>query len=341
MFVPSVVTRARRAVESRKVRVVDPSLTCVYARSWWVSFWGKSYAVTMSRRGSPRALLFLIVFLSACATYCAAPVEVSLTAGVVIEGTTTKDQARFFQFVLGPNEDAELTLAVTDGDADVYVLGPMFARFSGFGAGNVGAKSTNVDHFGADDNFNAYKWTWSSYKSAGSDEILYISSADPLKAGSITTNRTFRVGVWGWSEFGESGADGSEWRLSFAKRNHTAMVNSNLQAVAMQNVFTECCGVAKTPTNTNRCSPWRNKSNPSAAMDVCHVANNVCDENGVLRFLKYVQYCAFPKSRHTVFPYKTDTFCSKSQFQRLRPELRFVYRSEFAGRSRVTVGDPN
>jgi hypothetical protein len=109
-------------------------------------------------------------------------------------------------------------LAVTDGDADVYVLGPMFARFSGFGAGNVGAKSTNVDHFGADDNFNAYKWTWSSYKSAGSDEILYISSADPLKAGSITTNRTFRVGVWGWSEFGESGADGSEWRLSFAMR---------------------------------------------------------------------------------------------------------------------------
>ena len=306
-----------------------------------MSFWGKSYAVTMSRRGSPRALLFLIVFLSACATYCAAPVEVSLTAGVVIEGTTTKDQARFFQFVLGPNEDAELTLAVTDGDADVYVLGPLFARFSGFGAGNVGAKSTNVDHFGADDNFNAYKWTWSSYKSAGSDEILYISSADPLKAGSITTNRTFRVGVWGWSEFGESGADGSEWRLSFAKRNHTAMVNSNLQAVAMQNVFTECCGVAKTPTNTNRCSPWRNKSNPSAAMDACHVANNVCDENGVLRFLKYVQYCAFPKSRHTVFPYKTDTFCSQSQFQRLRPELRFVHRSEFAGRSRVTVGDPN
>ena len=140
---PSVVTRARRAVESRKVRVVDPSLTCVYARSWWVSFWGKSYAVTMSRRGSPRALLFLIVFLSACATYCAAPVEVSLTAGVVIEGTTTKDQARFFQFVLGPNEDAELTLAVTDGDADVYVLGPMFARFSGFGAGNVGQATSS------------------------------------------------------------------------------------------------------------------------------------------------------------------------------------------------------
>lgn len=230
--------------------------------------------------------LVLILFLSTCATTCSAPAETTLTSNVAVAGTTTKNQASFFEFTLGPYEDAEITLDVIDGDADVYVLGPMFARLSGFGPGPQGASAANVDANGDSDNFNSYTWAWSSWKSAGSDEVLYISSEDPLKAGTITSNRIFRVSVWGWSEFGESGADGSKWSISYVTRNHTEMVNNAAQKSAMQSVFDLCCS-----TKSNQCSLWKNTSaSVLTPLDACHVRNNLCDENGVLRFVNFNDY---------------------------------------------------
>ena len=144
-----------------------------------------------------------------CAALGAAPAETALTAGVAVNGTTAKNEAAFFEFTLAPYEDAVLTLTMLDGDADVYVLGPTYARFSGFGPGPVDATAAN------DDNFNYYSWDWSSYESAGTDEVVYISSADDalrndsFPANDIALNRTFRVGVWGWSRWGERGAEGA------------------------------------------------------------------------------------------------------------------------------------
>ena len=132
-----------------------------------------------------------------CAALGAAPAETELTAGVAVNGTTAENEAAFFNFTLAPYEDAVLTLTMLDGDADVYVLGPVFSRSSGFGPGPARAP--------ADGDFNRYSWDWSSVESAGTDEVIYVSSVDDsltdasFPMNDIARHRTFRVGVWGAS----------------------------------------------------------------------------------------------------------------------------------------------
>ena len=214
----------------------------------------------------------------------AAPAETELTAGVAVNGTTAKDEAAFFQFTLAPYEDAVLTLTMLDGDADVYVLGPSHARYQGYGPGPQDARAINVDYFGNDDNFNAYRSSWSSYESAGTDEVLYISSIDSEIAGNKTQNRTFRVGVWGWSRWGERGAEGSEWLLSFQPRNHTSAANRADQKAAMRAAFDACCGDA------SACQAWRDKDDDAVPTDACHVRGNVCDEFGALAVVNFARF---------------------------------------------------
>lgn len=229
--------------------------------------------------------MLLVALLSIhCASMGAAPAETELTAGVAVNGTTAKNEAAFFQFTLAPYEDALLTLTMLDGDADVYVLGPSYGRYSGFGPGPPGARAVNVDYFGNDDNFNRYDSFWSSYESAGTDEVLYISSIDSLSAGDITQNRTFRVGVWGWSRWGERGAEGSAWSVSFRPRNHTSAANRADQKAAMRTAFDACCGDA------SACRAWREKDDDAVPTDACHVRGNVCDEYGALAVVNLADF---------------------------------------------------
>ena len=221
-----------------------------------------------------------------CAALGAAPAETALTAGVAVNGTTAKNEAAFFEFTLAPYEDAVLTLTMLDGDADVYVLGPTYARFSGFGPGPVDATAAN------DDNFNYYSWDWSSYESAGTDEVVYISSADDalrndsFPANDIALNRTFRVGVWGWSRWGERGAEGSAWSVSFNTRTHASVVNRADQSAAMRAAFVACCG----QTESSTCDTWRDRNDGTVPRDACHVRGNVCDDSGALVVVGFFEY---------------------------------------------------
>jgi hypothetical protein len=103
---------------------------------------------TRPPRGPPCSLLLVALLSIHCASMGAAPAETELTAGVAVNGTTAKDEAAFFQFTLAPYEDAVLNLTMLDGDADVYVLGPRYARYmyQGFGPGPEGARSRVIRH---------------------------------------------------------------------------------------------------------------------------------------------------------------------------------------------------
>ena len=253
---------------------------------------GRRGPPTLRTRGRSSAVLLAALLSSHCAAMGAAPAETELTAGVAVNGTTAKNEAAFFHFTLAPYEDAVLTLTMLDGDADVYVLGPSYSRLSGFGPGPKGATAVNVDHFGNDDNFNRYDSFWSSYESAGTDEVLYISSSDdPIRVGSVDTSRTFRVGVWGWSRWGEHGARGSAWSVSFEPRNHAAAVNRADQKAAMRAAFDACCGDGSVlTTHTTQCKDWRDRDDTTVPMDACHVRGNVCDASGALSSVGFAEF---------------------------------------------------
>jgi hypothetical protein len=261
--------------------------------------------------------LFAVLFLSLCVSLAAAPTETSLVEGVGVNGTTTKDQAVFFSFTLKPYEDAELTLTMYDGDADIYVLGPSYPPSFGFGPGPEGGKATNVD------TFNAYTWEWSSFESSGTDEIVYISSASP-NAGLISENRTFRVGVWGWSRWGERGGNGSAWSARYETRDHASMVNRPDQRDAMRALFTECCGA----NAKSSCVTWRNASKLSSPADACHVRGNVCDPRGVLKVLSFRRYGM-----------SCDLAALVAELQ--ASVLRTVVRIDLEGNPRMTTGNVN
>lgn len=245
---------------------------------------GRRGPPTLRTRGRSSAVLLAALLSIHCAAMGAAPAETELTAGVAVSGTTAKNEAAFFQFTLAPYEDAVLTLTMLDGDADVYVLGPFHSRLSGYGPGPEGATAINVD-----DNFNYYDSFWSSYESAGTDEVLYISSSDDqIRVGSVETNRTFRVGVWGWSRWGELGARGSAWSVSFETRNHTAAVNRADQKAAMRAAFDACCGDGS--TLTTQCKDWRDRDDKTVPMDACHVRGNVCDASGALSSVGFAEF---------------------------------------------------
>ena len=223
-----------------------------------------------------------------CAALGAAPAETELTAGVAVNGTTAENEAAFFNFTLAPYEDAVLTLTMLDGDADVYVLGPVFSRSSGFGPGPARAP--------ADRDFNRYSWDWSSVESAGTDEVIYVSSVDDsltdasFPMNDIARHRTFRVGVWGASRWGERGAEGSAWSVSFRPTAHASVVNRADQSAAMRAAFDACCG-DDTALET-QCVRWRDRNDSRVPRDACHVRGNLCDASGALIFVGFAAFNA-------------------------------------------------
>ena len=255
---------------------------------------GASGTADAPHRGRSSAVLLAALLSIHCAAMGAAPAETELTAGVAVNGTTAKNEAAFFHFTLAPYEDAVLTLTMLDGDADVYVLGPSYSRQTGFGPGPKGAVAVNADHFGNDDNFNRYDSFWSSYESAGTDEVLYISSSDdPIRVGSVDTSRTFRVGVWGWSRWGELGARGSAWSVSFEpepRRRGEPRGPKSRDARRVRRVLRRRL---RAHDAHDAVQDWRDRDDTTVPMDACHVRGNVCGERRVVdrRFAEFNMTC--------------------------------------------------
>ena len=169
--------------------------------------------------------------------------------------TLAHDEYAYFQFAIpDASSDADVTLEVIDGDADLYVKRP--------------CTSSTCTAPGE----NWYDWV--SWHGSGTDEVFIHAELLSSNGISVGPDKFFRVAVHGWT------MHGATFKLSVEIVPENRLLNPT-QTAALDGIFTKCC------SSTTSCAVW--KIARRDGYDPCHWGLAGCTKANETKWLNLQQ----------------------------------------------------